>query len=259
MSLQIQYSKELAKELGKIAVYLPGEQIEVGDIITFPYGRTGMFSKKVPFGSFKKLSSLKSLNVDAGTLEESGSVHGYKFSSKNSVNITTSAVANAAFTNENLPGTKGEIKLEFTSEGAIYFHAKDCRKFQINNVAALEKEIITKGKNLIWDNTYLVTSVTYAKKALIIQSISKSSEIIFEGDINGMKSTIATLSIDADMKIKSQNGDFFIKDWSDHVSVFMELMKFEKDIFQQEANRDLSVKQNNAHLIPVDIRTIIKQ
>lgn len=48
MSLQIQYSKELVKAPGKIAVYLPGEQVEVGDIITFPYGRTGMFSKKVP-------------------------------------------------------------------------------------------------------------------------------------------------------------------------------------------------------------------
>lgn len=141
------------------------------------------------------MSSLKSLNVDACTLEESGAVQGYKFSSKNSVNITTSAFANAAFTNENLPGTKGEIKLEFTSEGAIYFHAKDCWKFQMNNVVALEKEIVTKGKNLIWDNTYLVTSVTYAKKTLIIQSILKSSEIIFQGDINGMKSTIATLSI----------------------------------------------------------------
>lgn len=36
MSLQIQYSKKIAKELGKVAVSLPGEEINVGDIIQFP-------------------------------------------------------------------------------------------------------------------------------------------------------------------------------------------------------------------------------
>ncbi|UHO40601.1 hypothetical protein H5J24_11955 [Chryseobacterium capnotolerans] len=47
MSLQIKYSTEIAKELGKIAVYLPGEIIEVGDIIKFPYGKTGFLKKKL--------------------------------------------------------------------------------------------------------------------------------------------------------------------------------------------------------------------
>lgn len=257
MSLQIKYSKEIAKELGKIAVYLPGEALEVGDIITFPYGKTSLFLRDTPLGSFKKISSLNELEVSYNKPKSSVSTHSYKFSSNISVNNTSSVNSEINILNSNLPNTTGTIKLTFASEGSIYFHALNCIKKQLGNISSLENEIITKSKILIWDNTYLVTSVTYAQKALIVQSLSKNAEITFEGNVNGIHASNTNIDASSEMMIKNQSGDFFIKDWSENVSVFMELMKFEKKIFGAEISRNLKVNDKQYRLIPVDINKLI--
>lgn len=255
MSLQIKYSTEIAKELGKIAVYLPGEIIEVGDIIKFPYGKTGFLKKEAPLGAFTKISSLKNLDVNYSEDDSLGNKHSYKFSSKNSVKSITSANSQIEVVDE-LPNASGEITLQFTSEGSIYFHALECYKKQIGDITKLENEIISKSKVLIWDNTYLVTSVTYSSNALIMQSRSKNSEITLAGNINGLKTQGIDIGVSAELNIKNQNGDFFIKDWSRNVSVFMELMKFEKETFQV-INKNYSPKESKDRLIPVQVNSLI--
>ncbi|SEW27512.1 hypothetical protein SAMN05421841_1966 [Chryseobacterium wanjuense] len=256
MSLQIKYSKEIAKELGKVAVYLPGELIEVGDIITFPNGKGGIFSKEAPLGVFTKISSLNNLNVEYSTQSKPEAKHSYKFSSESSVSRSSSINSEVGLSSNALPNADIEVVLQFTSEGSIYFHALDCYKTQINDIASLENEIISKSQVLIWENTYLVTSVTYASKALIMQSRSKNSEITLSGNVNGIKTSGANIGTDAEFNIKSQNGDFFIKDWSNNVSIFMELMKFDKQIFQA-INRNLNPKQIQGRLTPVDINSLL--
>jgi len=255
MSLQIKYSTEIAKELGKIAVYLPGEIIHVGDIIKFPYGKARFLKKEAPVGAFTKISSLKNLDVNYLEDDNSGNKHSYKFSSKNSVKNITSANTKLDLADE-LPSTDGEITLQFTSEGSIYFHALECYKKQISDIAGLENEIISKSKVLLWDNTYLVTSVTYASNALIMQSRSKNSEITLAGNVNGLKNSGIDISASTTLNIKSQNGDFFIKDWSRDVSVFMELMKFEKETFQA-INKNVHTKEFKGRLVPVEINSLI--
>ncbi|UHO40602.1 hypothetical protein H5J24_11960 [Chryseobacterium capnotolerans] len=146
--------------------------------------------------------------------------------------------------------------MQFTSEGSIYFHAIECYKKQIGDITKLENEIISKSKVLIWDNTYLVTSVTYASNALIMQSRSKNSEITLAGNINGLKTQGIDIGVSAELNIKNQNGDFFIKDWSQNVSVFMELMKFEKETFQV-INKNLNTKEPNGRLIHVQVNSLI--
>lgn len=256
MSLQIKYSKEIAKELGKVAVYLPGEIIEVGDIIKFPNGKTGIFSKGAPLGVFTKISSLNNLSVKYSMQQQLGSKHTYKFSSENSVNQISSINSEIELSSDTLPNIDAEVILKFTSEGSIYFHALDCYKTQINDIASLENEIISKSKVLIWENTYLVTSVTYATKALIMQSRSKNSEITLSANAHGIKTSQINIGAGAESSIKSQNGDFFIKDWSNDVSIFMELMKFEKQIFQV-INRSLNVQKSQDRLVPVDINSLL--
>jgi hypothetical protein len=256
MSLQIKYSKEIAKELGKVAVYLPGELIEVGDIIKFPNGRSGLFSKEAPLGTFIKISSLNNLGVKYSIQDKQETKHSYKFSSESSVKRASSINAEMDLTSEALPSADAEIILQFTSEGSVYFHALDCYKTQINDIASLENEIISKSQVLIWESTYLVTSVTYASKALIMQSRSKNSEITLSGNANGVKTSGISIGGEAEFNIKSQNGDFFIKDWSNDVSVFMELMKFDRQIFQV-INKSLNSRETRDRLIPVDINSLL--
>lgn len=228
--LQILYSKELAKELGKIAVYLPGEQVVVGDIITFPNGNS-FLGKSRPLGTFKKITSLQNLGLEYKEPSFSKKPDTYRFSSKNAVNFNFDVGTNADLGNEELPSGKANVKINFTNEGAIYFLAVDCDKKELNDLSALEKQINDKGRNLLWKNTYLVTSVTVAKKAFIAQSRSKSSELVIQSSLKGVQSGQLNLKADANVSLSKQQGDVFIKDWSDDVTVFMDLIKFEEEIF----------------------------
>ena len=259
--LQLQYSKELARELGKIAVYLPGEQVNIGDIVTFPYGKT-FLGKSRPLGSFKKISSLEALGISFPEPQFSNTPDTYQFSSKNDVSIDFNLDNHADLGNEKLPNGKAKLNIKFTSEGAIYFLGIDCNKKELKDISALENEINAKGKKLLWKNTYLVTSITVAKKAFIAQSRSKSSEFTVNGDIKGIQTKTFDISTQTNLTIQKQKGDLFIKDWSDDVTVFMDLIKFEKEVFEQNnkgfKNTSNSHSDNSRIILkPVQIETLL--
>ncbi|WP_299273557.1 hypothetical protein [uncultured Psychroserpens sp.] len=234
--LQIQYSKELAKALGKIAVYLPGEHVEVGDIITFPFGKS-IFGKTKPIGSFKKITSLDKIGVHYEKPKFSNNPDTYHFTSKKSISFDVNLDTNMALGGNGLPESDNLIDVQFSSEGAIYFLGIDCDKKELSDLISLENEINVKGKQMLWEDTYLVTSVTIAKKALIMQSRTKSSSLVLEGNVKGVKSGAVDASGGAKFSIKRQRGDVFIKNWSDDVTVFMDVMKFEKEVFSSESYR----------------------
>ncbi len=231
-SLQIEYSKEIARELGKIAIYLPGEELQIGDIIRFPYGKTSIFKKVNPLGSFIKISSLSHLGITTPPTRKSKSPDSYRFTSKDGVQLQFGATAQASLSNTSLPQANGSLQIKMSNEGAICFFALDCYKEQLDHIAALEHEINTHDNEMIWDDTFLVTSVTTAQKALIIQSNSSSSEVVLDGDVQGLQSSqVGSLSADTSIKIQKQQGDLFIKDWSDTVTIFMDVMRFDKKVF----------------------------
>ncbi|CAM1342401.1 hypothetical protein [Tenacibaculum amylolyticum] len=229
MSLQIQYSKKIAKELGKVAVYLPGEEINVGDIVQFPHG-IGIF-RTAPFGSFQKITDLESLGATYEIKEDADSSDSYQFTSENSVDFKFELGGKVATGIEELPSGKGKIKLSFSKKGAIFFYALKCNRAYINNILSLEKEIVDNGKEMQWDNTFLITSLTIAKKALVVQSISKNSEITLGGDIKGISTGKLELDANANISLEKQKGDMLIKDWSDDVTVFVDVMRFKKKTF----------------------------
>lgn len=239
-ALQIQYSKDIARELGKIAVYLPGEPVNVGDIITFPYGKTGIFNTKAPLGSFKKITTLKTLGIHHEEPEFSNHPDTYHYTSRKAVDIRYELGGKAGTNMSQLPSGEGKINISFSAEGAIYFLAVHCDKKAFNDITFLEKEINSKGKELVWEDTYLVTSVTIAKKALIAISHSRSSELVVEGNVKGIRSGPAHIHAGTRLHIQRQKGKIFTKDWSDNVTVFMDLMKFEKTVFQAETYRKRS-------------------
>lgn len=249
--LHLQYSKEIAKELGKIAVCLPGEHVEVGDIIQFPKAKKPLFGKKLPLGTFHQITSLSKLGIDFEIPKFSGTPNTYRFSSKNQVKINVGTQGDVSLGNDSLAGVENDLHIQFCLEGAIFFLAVDCDKRELDDLLFLEKEINAKGKQLVWDQTYLVTSLTIAKKALIVQSKSKSSGVTIATDVNGIKSSSVDISANSNLKITKSNGDLFIKDWSENVTVFMDLVKFEEKVFKQpsEQTRQGVSKKNQKKLI----------
>lgn len=242
--LQISYSKEIAKELGKIAVWFPGTEVKVGDIIQFPYEAEGLLRKNRPFGSFKKISELKQYGVSYKSPRQSTSPDPYQYTSQNTVetnaNIGAGVEAMGGFSK-----FKAALNLNFKYEGAIYLLAVDCTTTELVDLGEIEKEVNTNGKELPWEETYLVTSVTVAKKALVVQSTSKNAGISIEGEAKIIEAGMASVNAQAKLSIKSTSGDVFIKNWSDDVSIFMDLVKFERKIFGKEVNGEANRTSRN--------------
>ncbi|WP_298510806.1 hypothetical protein [uncultured Kordia sp.] len=262
MSLQIQYSKTIAKELGKVAVYLPGEKIQVGDIVQFPHGK-GIF-KIAPFGSFKKITDLKSLDITCDITSDSESADSYQFTSKNVVEIDTNLGGTIDTTLKKTPKGSGKLQLSFSKKGSIFFHALECTKQSLNNIHNLESEINDNGKQLVWDDTYLVTAVTVAKKAMVVQSTSKDFQLELGGDIKNIKSGALGLDVAANINITKKKGSAFIKEWSDDVTVFVDVMRFKKKFFQKDGlfdNDSLLLDNDDSYklkLESVDLKQYLK-
>jgi hypothetical protein len=234
--LQILYSKEIAKELGKIAIYLPGEPIEVGDIITFPNSRRSFLNKPRPLGSFRKVSSLKYLGVEFQKSNYSKQKNTYRYSSTENVSISSDTIIKGDLGISSLPSLDSNIKMKFGKEGAIYFLAKDCSKTQIDNLYALENKItVANNRGILWEESFLVTSVTKAKRAFIAQSHSKSSQLYLKGEMDGINYGNINTDLNTEFSVSKHQGDIFIKDWSTNVNVFMDVVRFEVDVFSEKA------------------------
>jgi len=236
--LAITYSKEIAKELTKIAVVLPGEQLQVGQIIHFPFGRKGIwpFKKPAPRGSFNIITSLSELglkNIKKSSWKKEPDP--YIFSSKKSVKIDFSFdVQSKAAPKAN---AEGSLTVSFEKEGAVYFAAIDCERTDLLNLQDVQINLGNHKNDIIWNDTFLVTSVTRAEQALIMQSSTKSATLNISGDIKGLVTKQKPdISASSKIGVSSFKESSFIKPWSPKVEVFMGLHRFTKKTFGYKPN-----------------------
>jgi len=231
--LQISYSKEIAKELTKIAVVLPGSPVKVGQIIYFPFGgNRGIwpFLKPAPRGSFNIVTTLSHLGVkeEASAPESDGDP--YIFSSRRSVKIDFSLSGTGSSAGGG--NAAGGMTASFEKEGSVYFAAIDCKTTSLLNLDQIQIDLAKHANSVNWTNTFLVTSVTIASKALIMQSSSGSATLSVTGNIKGLvtKST-RDVSANSQIDVNSFKEASFIKPWSDNVEVFIGLHRFSKNTF----------------------------
>lgn len=249
--LEIEYSRELAKELTKIAVVLPGQPVEVGDIIKFPFGKTGIFKTvRVPYGSFEHISNLKSLGISyTESKSPRNKSNPYFYASKNSVDPKFSAKIKS----EIIKGG-GTLNVDFKKTGTIYFAAIGCSKNQLVDLTAIEGAVNKKADSLVWEETYLVTSVTVAARALIMQSNDSNANLVASGEVKGLETpSLGGITASSKVVVNSYNKAAFIKDWSKNVSVFMDLVRFKQEVFR---NKDLPVLPDNQNPMEVEVQIL---
>jgi hypothetical protein len=214
MSLAKIYCKEIIKELDKIPVYLPGTPVNPGDIITF--GRTR------PIGSFSQVSSLLSLGIQLQERTDADP-DPYLYSSKGAVGVS--------FTSDASTGNTGDGKLEitFNREASTYFAAIDCGVTSFVDISTLPQQLEPHRNRIDWKSCFIVTAVTIAKKALIMQANSQNASLTIEGNVKGLQ-TGADLKINASISVKidKYKDSSFIKDWSENVTVFFSLATYRK-------------------------------
>jgi hypothetical protein len=218
MGLAKSYCREIIKELDKIPVFLPGTPVEVGDVITFGKG----FIKPRPIGSFSPVSKLSKLGIEI-EIQKDNDPDPYLYASKGSVGVSFTADANAATVG------KGKLEINFKKEGSTYFAGIGCKVTSMTDTSNLENDLEPFKNKIDWKNCFIVTSVTVATKALIMQSNSKSASLTIEGDVKGLQ-TGGNTDIDASAKIQinTYKDSSFIKDWSDNVTVFFTLARYRK-------------------------------
>lgn len=239
--LQIKYSKEVAKELTKIAVVLPGAPVEVGQIIHFPFGKQGVwpFKKPAPRGAFNVITTLANLNVNPQVSQPDTDGDPYIFSSRRHVKID--ADFNVQGDIPTGTSANGNLKATFESEGSVYFAAIDCKTTRITNLDQIQVDLNQHRNEIIWNETFLVTSITIASKALIMQSSTKSASLDVGGDIKGLiTGSAADISANAQIGVKNFKESSFIKPWSDNVTIFFGLHRFTKNTFGYQPNLNVS-------------------
>lgn len=259
--LQIMYSKEVARELTKIAVVLPGAPVEVGQIVHFPFGKRRIwpFRKPAPRGSFNVISTLENLNIQPQISAPDGNGDPYIFSSRNSVKIDVDYGSSGKEggkskdikkdkNNDKINGadrgnindiniynegsTTGKLVASFSAEGAVYFAAIDCKTTRITNLDQIQVDLSKHRNEIVWDDTFLITSVTVAGKALIMQSGSNSASLNLTGNVKGLITGRGSdISVRTSIMIENFRESAFIKPWSDNVTIFIGLHRFTEKKF----------------------------
>ncbi|MEM8507685.1 MAG: hypothetical protein AAF717_07640 [Bacteroidota bacterium] len=230
--LAVMYSKEIAKELTKIAVVLPGEALEVGQVIHFPFGRKGVwpFRKPAPRGSFNIITSLDKLGIKITKSKWKKESDPYIFASRKSVKIDANFGAQGNI-DPNV-NAAGNLKASFEKEGAVYFAAIDCERTDLLDLQNVQIDLEKHKNEIIWNETFLVTSITRANRALIMQSSTNSANLNITGDVKGLiTKSQGDISANAKIGVENFKESSFIKPWSENVTVFMGLHRFTKKSF----------------------------
>lgn len=158
--------------------------------------------------------------------QQSQEPHPYLFASKGSVGVSFTANATADTAGD------GKLDISFSKEGSTYFAAIDCTVSYIDDTSHLVEQLIPHKDDLDWGDLFIVTSVTTAKKALIMQSNTSSAQLSIEGNVKGLQPGVGIdLNASAGLKINSYKDSSFIKPWSDQVGVFFTLSRFSKKLF----------------------------
>jgi hypothetical protein len=123
---------------------------------------------------------------------------------------------------------EGKLDIAFNKAGSVYFAAVECGKVEMTNLSQVQVDLAQHKRDIIWRDTFLVSSVTTARKALIMQSSTSSGKLAVTGAVKGLQAGAGSVTANANVTVESASDASFLKDWSDNVTVFFGLHKFEK-------------------------------
>ena len=179
------YTRELKKQFGYLATWLPGTPIELGDV--------GILRKN----RFTKISNLSDFEIQF-EIESDETKADIEHSSKGAVSLTTKASGTATPQESVLAEVDAGITVEFSKDNAILFKANGTTSPSIKDQAALGEKIIELYKKGKWDKDWaVVTEVVNSDSATILISSSSNGKIELKakGEVEAAKLDIADAEI----------------------------------------------------------------
>jgi hypothetical protein len=221
MSLVKKYCKEVQHALGQFAIYHPGRNVQLGDVIT--YQGNGFGSR--PIGNFKVITNLEQLSGVIVESRLSPHADNYQFTSRSGVDRSFS-------TNSYPPNANsGDIKISFNRTGSIFIAALECHLEEVINLQELGQMLLPHTGVLDWDSCYIVAAITRAERAIIMQSNSKQGELVISGSANAATPGGIGGVMNTQIQVKGYKDASFIKDWSDEAPIFFSLIRFKRNFW----------------------------
>lgn len=203
MKTSKKYTREMRRQLGYFATWLPGTPLDLGDI--------GVFKNNI----FTKISNLSDFNISF-EIEEDANTSDIEHHSAGSVSLSTKA------SGKTIEGsTLGEldmgIAVQFSRQNAILFKANNAKSPSIKNQIDLGRTIVQLFKDGKWDKNWsVITELVVSESTSVIISSSSKGKIDLKatGDVSINKIDIASAeatfelaySKDLSTKIIAQQG-----------------------------------------------------
>jgi hypothetical protein len=156
------YQREMHKNMGFFATWLPSSAIELGDIGVLDAGR------------FRRVGSLKELGITGLEVRE-GAPDNISYSASAERSVGIGAGVSAA------PLVTGEVSIEFSSEGGYVFEAMAMRQLEIADRMVLAATLLQAYQNGVWQADWLVVDSLYtAASATVLVSQDTTSKIVLK-------------------------------------------------------------------------------
>ncbi len=185
------YQKEMYENLGFFATWLPGDNLELGEVGVFQDGR------------FRRESTLSELGIRC-TPGSPGTPQALQFTSASGTSVNSSVGAEVAQV------AKAEISVEFSSEGAFLFHATGVRQVRIENRSELGRAILEAYDRGKWEKDwYIVEALHLADCATVVVSADRSAALVIDASSTVPLGSLPLANPKASLSIKSTRGRVF--------------------------------------------------
>jgi hypothetical protein len=179
MTINSQYAKEIYKEFGYLATWLPTANVQVGDIGII---EDGIFQKT---GTLKDLGIIYASQVDPQT----GDI---EYASANAVSVDVKAAGTAPVSGVNVDAS---VAVSFARANAILFQASQCRASTISNLSEVANSILSLSREGRWPTKQVViTDVISSAAATVLISSGANAHIDLsvKGNVGAEKAKLAS-------------------------------------------------------------------
>ncbi|WP_290795835.1 hypothetical protein [Flavihumibacter sp. UBA7668] len=221
LNFEQQYLTEIGNVFNQTAL-LPGcAVVQPGQVIRFPQiTRSTWKPEPLPFGAFQIMPAVQAV---PDLVTEEADTPNFRF-------------ANATLYWESLSENRMAIRMPVP--GTVLLLAIECSIFRLNNSLERLKELKHLKNEHWWKEGFLVTSLTVAKRALIVQSASADCYFEIEGKVEELiKRGGARLTEWADLRIHNTRETALEISWQENLPIVMETLP----LYQSTISKLLSI------------------
>jgi len=189
MKTSRKYTRELKRQFGYFATWLPGTPLKLGDI--------GVIKKN----TFRRLANISDLRIPFEIIADTTPVD-IEYNSEKGVSVTIKAAGNLPLQGSSLRAEDAGITVEFSKKNAILFKANGVTNPSIKNQVEVGEKILSLYKKGKWNKDWVViTELAHAKSGTVLISSSSKGEVELKANAEVQGADIDIANSDLNLEI----------------------------------------------------------